>query len=96
MSAHGADRILSKIEIIRILNVHFSRFGPAWPSSTDSAGEYILLGVIPVDYLLFAVPPTPDNRHFAPDFADDNWAAAERISVTSRVQSVNLKVTIPE
>lgn len=27
-------------------------------SKTDSAGEYKLLGVIPGDYLLFAVPPT--------------------------------------
>lgn len=63
-------------------------------SKTDAAGEYRISGVIPGDYLLFAVPPSPDNRHFALDFADEHRASAERISLnTPGVQAVDLKLT---
>jgi hypothetical protein len=63
-------------------------------AKTDAAGEYRISGVIPGAYLLFAVPPSPDNQHFALDFADNHRASAEHIDMTaSGVLAVNLKLT---
>jgi hypothetical protein len=63
-------------------------------AKTDAAGNYRMPGVIPGDYLLFAVPPSPDNKHFALEFAEDHRASAERIVMNSSgVQAVNLKPT---
>ncbi|HXY15430.1 MAG TPA: carboxypeptidase-like regulatory domain-containing protein, partial [Terriglobales bacterium] len=63
-------------------------------SKTHADGEYRISGVIPGDYLLLAVPPSPDNKHFALDFADNHRDSAERIDMNaSGVQKVNLKLT---
>ena len=63
-------------------------------SKTDAAGEYKISGVIPGDYLLFAVPPSPDNAHFAVDFAGSHRGSAERVELnTPGVQAINLKLT---
>ncbi len=59
---------------------------------TDTAGGYQIIGVIPGDYLLFAVPPSEDGEYFALDFADRNEDKAEHVSLDSRAtQVVNLK-----
>jgi protocatechuate 3,4-dioxygenase beta subunit len=59
---------------------------------TDVAGRYQIVGVIPGDYLLFAVSPSEDCEYFALDFADRNQDKAEHVSLDSRAtQVVNLK-----
>jgi len=61
-------------------------------SKTDAAGEYRISGVIPGDYLAFAVPASRDHRYFALEFADDHRASGERISLTpGATQVLNLK-----
>jgi hypothetical protein len=59
---------------------------------TDAAGRYQVVGAIPGDYLLFAVPPSEDCEYFALDFADRNQDKAEHVSLDSvTTQVVNLK-----
>jgi len=59
---------------------------------TDAAGRYRIVGAIPGDYFLFAVPPAEDHAYFALDFADRNQDKAERVSLAARAtQVVNLK-----
>jgi len=59
---------------------------------TDVTGEYKIAGVIPGDYLLFAVRPSADHGYFAPDFPERHADIAEHVSVDpSSTQAVNLK-----
>jgi Carboxypeptidase regulatory-like domain len=59
---------------------------------TDVAGQYKISGVIPGEYLLFAVPPTADDAYFAIDFPEDHADIAERVKVDpSTTLAVNLK-----
>jgi hypothetical protein len=51
--------------------------------NTNSNGEYQLSGVIPGDYLLFAVGPDEVQTYFEIDFAERNLASAERVGVKS-------------
>jgi hypothetical protein len=51
-----------------------------------------LAGVIPGDYLLFAVPPSADHAYFALDFPERHPEIAEHISVDpGTTQAANLK-----
>lgn len=64
-------------------------------SKTDDSGAYSISGVIPGDYLLFAVPPSKDHVYFALDFADQQ--GGEQISVKpSATQAVDLKLAKSE
>jgi hypothetical protein len=57
-------------------------------------GRYQIVGAIPGDYLLFAVPKSEDHEYFALDFADRNQDQAEHVTMgagTTRV--VDLKPT---
>jgi hypothetical protein len=59
---------------------------------TDVAGQYKIAGVIPGEYLLFAIPPSTDHGHFALDFPERHTDIGERVSVDpSTTQAVNLK-----
>jgi len=59
---------------------------------TDVSGQYKMAGVIPGDYLLFAVPPSADHGYFAVDFPDRHPDIADHVSVApSTTQVVNLK-----
>ncbi len=59
---------------------------------TDVAGQYKISGVIPGEYLLFAVPPSADDGYFAIDFPEDHADIAEHVKVDpSTTQAVNLK-----
>jgi len=92
----NGDNPVAKMVVVLIPESRELRRIPRYTltSKTDAGGEYRISGVIPGDYLLFAVPPSPDNRHFALDFADNNRANAERIDMNaSAVQTVNLKLT---
>ena len=64
----------------------------ALTAKTDAAGQYRIAGVIPGDYLLFAVPPSADQGYFALDFPERHTDIAERVSVDpNTTQAVNLK-----
>jgi hypothetical protein len=63
-------------------------------AKTDAAGRYQIVGAIPGDYLLFAVPRSVDCQYFALDFADRNLDKAESVSLdSSESQVINLKPT---
>jgi len=57
-----------------------------------AAGRYQIVGAIPGDYLLFAVPRSEDHEYFALDFADRNQDKAEHVTIAAHAaQVVNLK-----
>ena len=59
---------------------------------TDVAGQYKLVGIIPGEYLLFAVPPSADDAYFAIDFPESHADVAEHVKVDpSTTRTVNLK-----
>ena len=61
---------------------------------SHAAGRYQIVGAIPGDYLLFAVPRSDDHEYFALDFADRNQDKAEPLTVGAHAtQVVNLKPT---
>jgi hypothetical protein len=61
-------------------------------AKTDAAGQYKIAGVIPGDYLLFAIPPSADHGYFALDFPERHADIAEHVSVDpSTTEAVNLK-----
>ena len=92
----NADNPITNVVVVLIPESRELRRIPRYTltSKTDAAGRYRISAVIPGDYLLFAVPPSPDNQHFALDFADKHRASAQRIDVNaSGVQTVNLTLT---
>jgi hypothetical protein len=63
-------------------------------AQTDATGQYRIAGVIPGDYLLFAVPPSPDHNYYALDFADRNSDIAEHVTIDpGATQTVSLKLS---
>jgi hypothetical protein len=59
---------------------------------TDDKGQFTLAGVIPGDYLVYAVQYNDEQSYFAPDFADANENNAERVTVhASENKTVNPK-----
>jgi hypothetical protein len=74
---------------------HLDRF--TITGKTDVNGGYQLSGVIPGDYLLFALRPDEGESYFDIDFADRNQQFAERVSVKSNeTKTVALKPTAPQ
>ena len=62
--------------------------------TTDANGAFQLSGMIPGDYLVFAVPKDDEQGYFQIDFADRNQRDAERVSVKSGdTKTVTLKPT---
>jgi Carboxypeptidase regulatory-like domain len=69
---------------------HLGRF--TFTGISNGRGEYQLSGVIPGDYLVFAVPKDDEQSYFQIDFADRNQRDAERVSVKSGdAKTVTLK-----
>lgn len=63
---------------------------------TSSSGQFLLSGLAPGDYLLFAVPRDDQERYFALDFADKNQRDAVRVTVKpSEAKTLTLKPTNP-
>jgi protocatechuate 3,4-dioxygenase beta subunit len=61
-------------------------------SNTDANGSFKISGMIPGDYLVFAVPKDDEQSYFQIDFADRNQRDAERVSVNSGdTKTVTLK-----
>ena len=61
-------------------------------AQTDVSGQYRIAGVIPGDYLLFALPPSADHEYFAVDFPERHTEIAEHVRVDpGTTQAVNLK-----
>jgi Carboxypeptidase regulatory-like domain len=60
--------------------------------NTNMNGEFQISGMIPGDYLLFAVPKDDEQSYFQVDFADRHQRDAERVSVNSGdTKTVTLK-----
>jgi hypothetical protein len=65
--------------------------------NTNANGEFQLTGIIPGDYLLFAVPLEEDQSYFDINFADRNQRDAERVSVKSgETKTLTLKPSTPQ
>jgi uncharacterized protein (DUF2141 family) len=63
-------------------------------AEADAAGQYRIAGVIPGDYLLFAVSPSADHAYYALDFADRHADVAEHVTIDSgATQTVSLKLS---
>jgi uncharacterized GH25 family protein len=52
-------------------------------ANTDANGAFKISGMIPGDYLVFAVPKDDEQGYFQIDFADRNQSDAERVSIDS-------------
>jgi protocatechuate 3,4-dioxygenase beta subunit len=61
-------------------------------ANTDANGAFQISGMVPGDYLVFAVPKDDEQSYFQIDFADRNQRDAERVSVKSGdAKTVTLK-----
>jgi uncharacterized GH25 family protein len=61
-------------------------------ANTDANGAFKISGMIPGDYLVFAVPKDDEQSYFQIDFADRNQRDAERVSINSGdTKTVTLK-----
>ena len=59
---------------------------------TNDSGQYKIAGIIPGEYLLFAIQPSADDSYFDIDFPESHAGIAEHIKVDpSTTQAVNLK-----
>jgi hypothetical protein len=66
-------------------------------SKTDASGRYKLAAVIPADYLLFAVPSSPDHAYFDPTFVVRNTLNSESVTVNpGTAQTVDLKLSVSQ
>jgi uncharacterized GH25 family protein len=52
-------------------------------ANTDANGAFQISGMVPGDYLVFAVPKDDEQGYFQIDFADRNQRDAERVTVKS-------------
>lgn len=63
-------------------------------AKTDAAGQYKLTAIIPADYLLFAVPRSPDHAYFDPSFVMRNTLNSESVTLDpGTAQTVDLKLS---
>ena len=61
-------------------------------ANTDTNGAFKISGMVPGDYLVFAVPKDDEQSYFQIDFADRNQRDAERVSINSGdTKTVTLK-----
>jgi hypothetical protein len=65
-------------------------------AQTNPEGQFEIRGVIPGDYLAFALEPLEDANYFALDFAERNRDAAEPVTVAAQKSHfLRLNVTTP-
>ena len=65
-------------------------------SKSTSTGSFQLIGIIPGDYYVFAVPQDGDQPYYALDFPERNQNTAERVTIKPRDgQTITLKPTNP-
>ncbi len=50
---------------------------------TNHNGQFSIAGIIPGDYLVFAVAPNAEQSYYALDFAERNLSLAERATFKS-------------
>jgi hypothetical protein len=63
-------------------------------AETDALGQYKIAGVIPGDYLLFAVQKSSDQSYFDPGFAARNPASSVGVMIAAgAAQAVDLKLS---
>jgi uncharacterized GH25 family protein len=69
---------------------HLARY--TLTGNTNANGNFQITGMIPGEYLVFAVPKDDEQSYFQIDFADRNQRDAERVSVNSGdTKTVTLK-----
>lgn len=74
---------------------HFERYTLA--TQTRPNGQFQISGIIPGEYLLFAVPQSDDESYYAPDFANRNRRNAQPVSLkASETQVINLNPSTPQ
>lgn len=65
--------------------------------TSDFSGQYVISGVIPGDYYMFAVLPTQEQTYFSMDYADRNQSSGELVSVKSSESKIlNLKPSVSQ
>ncbi len=65
--------------------------------NTNASGEFSLNGIIPGDYVVFAVPKDDEQMYFQIDFADRNQRDAERVTVhAGDTKTLTLKPSTPQ
>lgn len=70
---------------------HIDRYTMA--TQTRLNGQFQISGIIPGEYLVFAVPQSDDESYYAPDFADRNRRNAQPVSLkASETQVINLSL----
>ncbi len=63
-------------------------------AQTDAVGQYKITGVVPGDYLLFAVQKSSDQFYFDPGFAARNAASSVGVTIAAgAAQAVDLKLS---
>lgn len=65
-------------------------------AQSDAYGQFQIKGVIPGEYLVFAVPPSDDSAYYTIEFPERNSKSSERITVKQReAVTISLKTTKP-
>ena len=95
----NGDKPARKMEVVAIPQSRALRRSPPLFRKalrpTDADGRFVLVGLIPGDYLLFAVPEDPERGYFALDFADRNSTCAEPLTINPHeTKAINLKACL--
>jgi hypothetical protein len=91
----SADNIVPGVLVVMIPTSKELRRVPRYTltSQTNAAGQYKIAGVIPGNYLLFAVQKSSDHSYFDPGFADRNTTTSEGVTINpGTAQTVDLKL----
>ncbi len=82
---YDSDKPVSNFVVVAIPQSmalrHIARYTVT--ANTDANGAFQISGMVPGDYLVFAVPKDDEQSYFQIDFADRNQRDAERVSVKS-------------
>jgi hypothetical protein len=93
------DKPARKMEVVAIPQSRGLRRSPPFSRKalrpTDADGRFVLVGLIPGDYFIFAVPEDPERGYFALDFADRNASCGEPITINPHeTKTISLKACL--
>lgn len=90
------DKPAADLIVVAIPQSPFLRKIPRYTmaGNSDAAGQFKISGVVPGDYVLFALPRDDEQSYFALDFADQHQRDLEAVTVRAgETKTVNLKPT---
>ena len=93
------DKPIPGFIVIAIPESHPLRRAPynTQAGRTSSSGQFLLSGLAPGDYLLFAVPRDDQERYYTLDFADRNQRDSARVTVKpNETKTLTLKPIVPQ